>query len=229
MFSKNITIDYLGQITIELGDYFSFPANFEELFNDGDMKLSSVFEVSLLPNSFHRLNYTIEMTSYSASELQGINRRKNIGESTVKELVGSSVEQFLDSDRFKTTVKKSSHILVFKVTFDSPWYVSVNETDILQIKICKKEFGADLIQHTNSEGCLELHQYFSMQNYESEITLIFAVKVFAMMMMVILLAKHIIDLHCNSKVFPFISLILTPLIMLHVFTLDVKLTEVVKL
>ena len=68
-----------------------------------------------------------------------------------------------------------------------------------------------------------------MQNYESEITLIFAVKVFAMMMMVILLAKHIIDLHCNSKVFPFISLILTPLIVLHVFTLDVKLTNVVKL
>ena len=90
------------------------------------MKFNSVFEVSLLPNSFHRLDYTIEMTSYSASELQGINRRKNIGESTVKELVGSSVEQFLDSDRFKTTVKKSSHILVFKVTFDSPWYVSVN-------------------------------------------------------------------------------------------------------
>jgi len=86
-----------------------------------------------------------------------------------------------------------------------------------------------LIQHTNSEGCLELHQYFSMQNYESEITLIFAVKVFAMMMMVILLAKHIIDLYCNSKVFPFISLILTPLIVLHVFTLDVTLAEVVKL
>ena len=68
-----------------------------------------------------------------------------------------------------------------------------------------------------------------MQNYKSEITLIFAVKVFAMMMMVILLAKHIIDLHCNSKVFPFISLILTPLIVLHVLTLNVTLAEVVKL
>jgi uncharacterized membrane protein len=68
-----------------------------------------------------------------------------------------------------------------------------------------------------------------MQNYESEITLIFAVKVFAMIMMAILLVKHIKDLLGNSKVFPFISLILTPLIVLHVFTVDVKLAEVVKL
>jgi hypothetical protein len=68
-----------------------------------------------------------------------------------------------------------------------------------------------------------------MQNYESEITLIFAVKVFAMIMVVILLAKHVKDLLCNSRVFPFISLMLTPLIVLHVFTLDVKLTKVVKL
>jgi len=68
-----------------------------------------------------------------------------------------------------------------------------------------------------------------MQNYESELTFIFAVKVFAMIMMVILLAMHIKDLWCHSKVFPFISLIMTPLIMLHVFTLDIKLTELVKL
>jgi len=68
-----------------------------------------------------------------------------------------------------------------------------------------------------------------MQNYESEITLIFAVKVFAMIMMVILLAKHVIDLWGRSKVLPFISLILTPLIVMHVFTLDIKLAEVVKL
>jgi len=68
-----------------------------------------------------------------------------------------------------------------------------------------------------------------MQNYESEITLIFEVKVFAMIMMVILLAKHIKDLQGSAKVFPFISLILTPLIVLHVFTLDIKLSEVVKL
>ena len=68
-----------------------------------------------------------------------------------------------------------------------------------------------------------------MQNYESEFTLIFAVKIFAMMVMVILLARHIKDLKGRAKVFPFISLILTPLIVLHVFTVDVKLTEVVKL
>jgi len=68
-----------------------------------------------------------------------------------------------------------------------------------------------------------------MQNYESEITLIFAVKVFTIIVMVILLAKHIKDLQGRAKVFPFISLILTPLIVMHVFTLDVKLAEVVKL
>ena len=68
-----------------------------------------------------------------------------------------------------------------------------------------------------------------MQNYESELTFIFAVKVFAMIMMVILLTMHIKDLWWHSKVFPFISLIMTPLIMLHVFTLDIKLTELVKL
>ena len=126
MFSQNITIDHLGQITIELGDYFSFPDDFEYLSIDGEDKLSSSFQVSLLPNSFHRLNFTIEMTSYSASKLQGINRRKKIGERTVKELVGLSPEKFLDSDRYKTTVKKSSNIFVLKITFDSPWYVSVN-------------------------------------------------------------------------------------------------------
>jgi hypothetical protein len=68
-----------------------------------------------------------------------------------------------------------------------------------------------------------------MQNYESELTLVFAVKVFAMMMMVILLARHIKDQQGSAKVFPFISLIWTPLIVLHVFTLDLKLTEIVKL
>ena len=50
-----------------------------------------------------------------------------------------------------------------------------------------------------------------------------------MIAMVILLANHIKDLLTNSKVFPFISLILTPIIILHVFTVDVKLAEVTKL
>jgi len=68
-----------------------------------------------------------------------------------------------------------------------------------------------------------------MQNYESEISLIFVVKVFATIIMVILLAKHVRDLQGKAKVFPIISLILTSLIVLHVFTLDVKLSKVVKL
>jgi len=125
MFSKNITIDHLGQITIQLGDFFSFPDDFKKLFNEVDNELNSIFRVSILKNHFHSLEYSIKMTSYSASENLGINRAKSIGERTVKELVGSSPEKFLDSDRYKT-VKKSSNILVFKIIFDSPWYVSVN-------------------------------------------------------------------------------------------------------
>ena len=50
MFSKNITIDHLGHIIIELGDYFSFPDDFEKLFNDGDSELNSIFKISLAPN-----------------------------------------------------------------------------------------------------------------------------------------------------------------------------------
>ena len=69
MFSKNITIDHLGQITIELGDYFSFPNNFEKLFNDGGKELKNIFQVSLLPNLFHKLNYTIDMVSFTTSKI----------------------------------------------------------------------------------------------------------------------------------------------------------------
>ena len=47
--------------------------------------------------------------------------------------------------------------------------------------------------------------------------------------MVILIVNHIKSIVINAKVFPFISLTLTPLVVLHVFTLDLKLTEVVKL
>ena len=68
-----------------------------------------------------------------------------------------------------------------------------------------------------------------MQNYESEITIILAITVFVIVVMVILFANHIKDLFTNSRVFPFISLILTPIIIMHVFTVDVKLAEVVKL
>ena len=64
MFSENITIDHVGQITIELGDYFSFPNDFKKQFNDHVSELNSIFKVSLLPNSFHSVNYKIEMISY---------------------------------------------------------------------------------------------------------------------------------------------------------------------
>jgi hypothetical protein len=50
-----------------------------------------------------------------------------------------------------------------------------------------------------------------------------------MIMMVFLFAYHINDLFTKSRVFPFISLILTPLIILPVFTIDVNLAQVVKI
>ena len=93
----------------------------------------------------------------------------------------------------------------------------------------KQEFPADLIQYTNSEDCLELLQNFPFQNYELEITIIFTIIDFAIILMVMMLANHIKSILMNSKVFRFISLTLTPLIMLHVFTVDVNLAVVVKL
>ena len=50
-----------------------------------------------------------------------------------------------------------------------------------------------------------------------------------MITMLMLLVNHIKDISMNSKVFPFVSLTLTPLIVLHVFVIDVKLADVVKL
>jgi len=47
------------------------------------------------------------MISYSASELQGIKRRKKIEDRTVKELVDESEEKFMDSDRYESKVVKS--------------------------------------------------------------------------------------------------------------------------
>ena len=83
-------MDHLGHITIKLGDYFSFPDNFEKLFNDGDCKLKSIFKMSLT-NTFRKLNYTIEMVSFTASKIIGIKKGKKIGERSIKELVGSTV------------------------------------------------------------------------------------------------------------------------------------------
>ena len=50
-----------------------------------------------------------------------------------------------------------------------------------------------------------------------------------MIVMVILFANHIKELFTNSRVFPFISLMLTPIIIMHVFTIDVNLAQVVKM
>jgi hypothetical protein len=48
------------------------------------------------------------------------------------------------------------------------------------------------------------------------------------MLLVTLILNHIKEVFCTSTVFPFISLMLTPIIVLHVFTVDVNLAEVVK-
>ena len=50
-----------------------------------------------------------------------------------------------------------------------------------------------------------------------------------MIAMVILLANHIKDLWTISRVFPFISLILTPIIIMHILTIDVNLAQVIKI
>jgi hypothetical protein len=86
-----------------------------------------------------------------------------------------------------------------------------------------------LTQHTNSEGCLELFKKVPLQNYEYEHTAIYTITVLVIVVMVILLANHIKDIWTNSRVFPFIALILTPLIIMHVFTVDVELAVVTKL
>jgi len=76
------------------------------------------------------------MVSYSASKVLEIKKGKQIRERSIKELVGSVFKKFMDSDRYKTTVKRSQHIFVFKIIFDFPWQVSANHTDVLKILIC---------------------------------------------------------------------------------------------
>jgi len=72
IYSQNITIDHLGLITIQLGDYFSFPDNFKKLFNDGDKALSSIFKISLAHKKFRSSNFTCEMVNYTPSKIVGI-------------------------------------------------------------------------------------------------------------------------------------------------------------
>ena len=66
------------------------------------------------------------MVSYTPSKISGIKRGKKIRERSVEELIGYSFEEFLDSDRYETTVETDPHILVFKIMFMHPWSVSVN-------------------------------------------------------------------------------------------------------
>ena len=66
------------------------------------------------------------MVSYAPSKIVGINRGKKIRERSVEELIGYSFEEFLDSDRYETTIAIDPHILVFKIMFMHPWSVSVN-------------------------------------------------------------------------------------------------------
>jgi len=65
------------------------------------------------------------MVSYTPSKTIRIKKGKKIGERSVKELVGSTFSEFKDSNRY-VTKKNTSHILVFKIIFYNPWYVSVN-------------------------------------------------------------------------------------------------------
>jgi hypothetical protein len=96
------------------------------------------------------------MESYTTSKIIEIKRVKKLEERSVKELVGSVFEEFMDSNRYETTVYRSTHIIILKIIFEEPWAVSVHKTDVLQILFCKQEFPAELFAHTNSEGCLEL-------------------------------------------------------------------------
>ena len=135
-------MDHLGHITIELGDYFSFPDNFEKLFNDGDSLLNSIFKISLAPNKFRSSDLIFEMVSYTVAKVVETKEGMKITESSWKEIVGQDSKKFMDSDRYETTVKWSPHILVFKIKYANPWNVSITHTDVLQILVCKQQFPA---------------------------------------------------------------------------------------
>jgi len=61
-----------------------------------------MFNISFTANPFHKLNYTIEMVSYTSSKIIEIKREKKIGEMSIKELVGSSVKEFKDYYQHRT-------------------------------------------------------------------------------------------------------------------------------
>jgi hypothetical protein len=53
------------------------------------------------------------MESYTTSKIIEIKRVKKLEERSVKELAGLVFEEFMDSNRYETTVVRSTHILVF--------------------------------------------------------------------------------------------------------------------
>jgi hypothetical protein len=73
--------------------------------------------MTIADNLFHSPNYTIEMVSFTASKILGIEKHKKVSERSVQELVGLTSEEFLDSDRYETFIKRSPHILVFRIIF----------------------------------------------------------------------------------------------------------------
>ena len=81
--------------------------------------------------------------------------------------------------------------------------------------------------YKNSEGCLESHKNIPLQNYKAEIAFTVMITVVGLILILLLFGNHIKELLANPKVFPFISLTLTPIILLHVFTNDVQLAKVV--
>ena len=99
-----MTFDNLGHLTILLGNHFEFPHNFKKLFNDKDIELKNTFKINLNTNELRSFNFSIAMESYTPPKLIGIKRRKKIEERSMEELVGSSLEEFIDSDRYETTI-----------------------------------------------------------------------------------------------------------------------------
>ena len=121
-------MDNLGEISITLNDNFTFPDNFKKLFNDGDIDLKSIFNISLRAraNELPISNHTFEMKSFSPAKIAEIKIGENITERSMENLLGSSLKEFTDSDRYETTILWNHHVLVFQLEFDDPWSVSVN-------------------------------------------------------------------------------------------------------
>ena len=96
------------------------------------------------------------MVSYTPSKILGVKIGKQIEERSMEELLGSSFKEFVDSDRYLTTISKNLNTLVFKATFTDRWKVSAKYTNVLKVEICNQEFPENLTLQTNAKDCLEL-------------------------------------------------------------------------